>query len=80
MPFQTNPSGIGSSNDFAVLEVTNTNETNIVKNIADNTFSFPLQNVVDHVPQRIYFSGMFEVLVILILVLLSVKVMFVLTD
>nr|ABE93038.1 N-6 Adenine-specific DNA methylase [Medicago truncatula] len=52
VPLQTNPSGIGSSNAFAALEMTNTTETKIVKNIADNTFCFPLQNVVDHVLQR----------------------------
>lgn len=52
VPLQTNPLGIGSSNAFAALEMTNTTEKETIKNMADNTFSFPLQNVVDHVPQR----------------------------
>ena len=52
VPLQTNPSGIGSSNAFAALEVTNTKVMKIVKDIADNTFSFPLQNIVDHVAKR----------------------------
>jgi len=53
VPLQTNPSGIGSSNAFAALETnTKVTETETVRDIADNTFSFPLQNVVDHVPQR----------------------------
>jgi len=52
VPTQTNPTGIGSSNAFAALEVTNTTGTKSVKYIADNSFSFALHNVVDRVPQR----------------------------
>jgi len=51
VPLQTNPSGIGSSNEFTAL-VTNTRETELVTDIVDKSFSFPLQNVMDHVPQR----------------------------
>jgi len=52
VPLQTNPSGIGSSNAFASLDVRNTKVMETIKDIAGNTFRFPLQNVVDHVPQR----------------------------
>jgi len=54
VPLQTNPLGIGSSNAFVALEthtkVTET-ETETVRD-TDNKFSFPLQNIADHVPQR----------------------------
>lgn len=49
-PLRTNPSGIGSSNTFAALEMTK--EMKIVKEIAPSSFSIPLQHVEDVVPQR----------------------------
>jgi len=53
VPLRTNPSGIGSSNAFAALADTHTQDEVLVKDIAANTFSFALQNVADENPQRV---------------------------
>jgi len=53
VPLKSNPSGIGSSNAFAALDVTQTQYEVLVKDVAANSFSFALQYVTDEVPQRV---------------------------
>jgi len=53
VPLRSDPSGIGSSNAFAALDVTQTQDEIPVKDVAANSFSFALQNVTDEVPQRV---------------------------
>lgn len=53
MPLRSNPSSIGSSNAFAALAETHTQDAVPVKDVASNFFSFALQNVTDEVLQRV---------------------------
>jgi len=53
VPLRSNPSDIGSSNAFAALIVTQTQDRVPVKDVAANSFSFALQNVTDEVPQHV---------------------------
>jgi len=50
MSLKDNPSGTGSSK---VFEAPPTEQPFVTKNIAENSFSFALQNVTDEVPQRL---------------------------